>query len=145
MKKILSFVVIVILAGCNETIEEKDRIEGSCSFSKMTIMNFKAMKESVQSKGELDSGTLTVDLTGTMELSKTRIILAYSEESKSKDSELENDTVVIRKCILKEFDDGTLEYEYSTDKGEFSVFTNNSREIRWFSFNDRVNLLSFSK
>lgn len=145
MKKFFPFILIILISACSKTIEEKDRMVVSYPFTKMMIMNYKAMKESVRSKGKSGDGLVTIDLTGTIEVSKTHIILVYTEESKSKDSELENDTAAIKNCVVKEMGDGFLTYDYKTDLGDFSIGINSSGELYSISYNDWVNDLTFLK
>lgn len=145
MRKLFPILLLMLLVSCMPKVEEKDRIETTFKFSKAMFLNYKEVKKSINRTGSAEGGMGTLDLYGTIEVKQTTITLLFSDKNVIEDFKSVTETANIKDCFLADKDNGYKNYEYKTDKGEFTVFINDKGEVYSISYNDWEDNISFLK
>ena len=137
--------LVIFLVSCYPRVEEKDRIKTIFNFSKAMVMNYKESQKNFYFSGRKKGGSGMVDIDGIIEVKKDKIILSFLDQNKNGDLESETDTAIVKNCFLIEDDNGYKNFEYKTNKGDFTVLINEKKEVYSISHNDWVNNITFLK
>jgi hypothetical protein len=135
----------MLLSACLTKVEEKDRIETKFKFNRVIFMNYDKVGESIDRTGSAEGGMGTVDLHGTINVKQEKIIITFSEQNSIEEYKSLTDTVNIKDCFLRVEDNNYKDYEYRTDKGEFTVSINDQGEVFSISGNDWKDSVTFLK